>query len=80
MSTITLELDADLTGWLEAEAARRAVSVEHAAFQLLQEERMRDLGVRTLDVTVGGEYWSARMPLRGVLYTDYATEWTRATS
>jgi hypothetical protein len=78
MSTITLELDAELAGWLEAEAAKRAVSVPCAVFRLLQEERMRDIGAQTIDVMIGEERWSARTPLRGLLYTGYTTEWTMA--
>ena len=78
MTAITLELDDEFSGWLDAEAAKRAVSVQCAAFQLLQEARMRDIGVREIDIPVGRERWSARMPLRGLLYTDHATEWTLA--
>jgi hypothetical protein len=80
MSTITLELDAELAGWLEGEAVKRAVSVECAAFRLLQEERMRDIGAQAIDVTIDGERWSARVPLRGLLYSGYATEWTVASA
>ena len=78
MSTITLEVDAELAGWLEAEATKRAVSVECVAFRLLQEERMRDIGAQAIDVTIGGERWSARVPLRGLLHPGYTTEWTMA--
>jgi hypothetical protein len=75
-STI-IELHDALGRWLEAAAQKRHVSVECAIVQLLEEERMRSTGATKLDVSIGGEQWAARMPMRGLLYSGYETEWTR---
>ncbi|MDR3422766.1 MAG: hypothetical protein P4L80_16230 [Xanthobacteraceae bacterium] len=77
MASIVIDLTDELARWLETSAAKRQVSVECAAWQLLEEQRMRDSGATRLDVSIGDERWTAKMPMRGLLYTDYDTEWTR---
>ncbi len=77
MASIVIELRSELARWLEASAVKRHVSVECAVLQLLEEERMRDLGATQLEVLLGGERWTAKMPIRGLLYTECETKWTR---
>ncbi len=77
MTSIVLELHTELVRWLEAVAAKRAVAIESAALPLLEEEPMRESGATKLDVSIRGERWTARMPMRGLLYSGCQTEWTR---
>ena len=71
MASIVINLTDELRQWLEISAAERG------AWQLLEEQRMRDSGATRLDLSIGDERWTAKMPMRGLLYTDYDTEWTR---
>ena len=77
MASIVINLTDELGQWLEISAAKRQVLVERAAWQLLEEQRMRDSGATRLDASIGDERRTAKMPMRGLLYTDYDTEWTR---
>jgi plasmid stability protein len=77
VASIVINLTDELRQWLEISAAKRQVSVERGAWQLLEEQRMRDSGATRLDLSIGDEQWTAKMPMRGLLYTDYDTEWTR---
>jgi len=77
VASIAIKLHNELRRWLEGSAAKRQVSIECAVLQLLEEQRMRDSGATKLDVSIDGERWIARMPMRGLLYADYETEWSR---
>jgi hypothetical protein len=77
VASIVINLTDELGQWLEISAAKRQVLVERAAWQLLEEQRMRDSGATRFDASIGDERRTAKMPMRGLLYTDYDTEWTR---
>jgi hypothetical protein len=78
VTSIVIELHDELARWLETSAAKRRVSVEFAALQLLEEARMRASGLTQLEIPFNGERWTTKIPMRGLLYTDYDTEWTRS--
>jgi hypothetical protein len=80
MDKITLSLHTDLAAWLNAIAVKRGLSLHEAVHQLLEEERMRSLGVTKIEVPIGDCRWQATIPMRGLLYTDYETHWQRVDS
>jgi hypothetical protein len=77
MDTVTVELHGELAVWLKAISVGRNVALHEAVQQLLEEERMRDLGVTKVEVPIGDGRWRATIPLRGLIYTDYETRWER---
>jgi hypothetical protein len=77
MDALTLELHGELAAWLKAIAAKRNIALHEAVLQLLEEDRMRDLGVTKVEVPIGDCHWRATIPLRGLLYMDYETRWER---
>jgi hypothetical protein len=72
-----VELNDELLRFLQSVSDRRQVSLECAALQLLEEERMRSLGIVRSEVSACGERWVAKMPTRGLIYTGYDVEWMR---
>ena len=77
MSTVTFELHSDLADWLKTIAAKRTITVSDAVQQLLEEQRMRERGLTSVDVPIGGTPWKATMPFRGLIYDGYETRWER---
>jgi hypothetical protein len=76
MTTLTIELHSDLAGWIEQTAAARGLSLEAATSRLLDEARMRDVGLTRI-VTPGpaNQLWFARTPMRGLTYIGYDMNW-----
>ena len=77
MKSVAIQLHSDLAHWLELAAAKRNVSLECAILQLLEEERMRDIFVKEIEVPIGEERWTAKTSMRGLMYSGYDFEWTR---
>lgn len=77
MDALTLELHGELATWLQAIAAKRNIPLREAVQQLLEEERMRKLGMTKVEVPIGDCRWRATIPMRGLIYTDYEACWER---
>jgi hypothetical protein len=77
MTTFTIELHSDLARWIERTASARGLSLAPATSRLLDEARMRDVGLTRI-VTPGPENqaWFARTPMRGLTYIGYDVKWT----
>ena len=54
MTTLTIELHSDLARWVERNAAVRDLSLEAATSRLLDEARMRDVGLTRIVAPVPG--------------------------
>ena len=76
MTTLTIQLHSDLAGWIEQTAAACGLSLEAATTRLLDEARMRDVGLTRI-VTPGpdNQVWFARTPMRGLSYIGYDVNW-----
>jgi hypothetical protein len=80
MDTVTLSLHAELAAWLNEIAAKRGLTLSEATQQLLEEERMRDLFVKEIEVPIGECRWRASISTRGLMYSGYETTWQRVDS
>jgi hypothetical protein len=77
VTTAIVELNDELSRFIQSVADKRQVSLECAALQILEEERMRSLGITRSEVSVYGERWAAKMPTRGLVYAGRDVEWMR---
>ena len=77
MDTVTLELHNELADWLKEIAEKRGLDLYEAAQQLLEEQRMRDHLVTRIEVPIGNCRWAATIPMRGLIYSGYETNWQR---
>jgi hypothetical protein len=73
VTTAIVELNDGLLRFLQSAIDKRRVSLECAALQLLEEERMRSLGIVRSEVSVCGKRWAAKMRT----HTGYDVEWMR---
>jgi hypothetical protein len=80
MDTVTLTLHADLAMWLKGIAVKPGVMLHEATQQLLEEEKTRDLNMKVIEVPIGDCRWRATVPLRGLIYNGYETQWQRIAS
>lgn len=79
MDTITIHLHHDLSDWLMQTAAKRGLAIETTISRLLDEARMRECCLERVEVPAAdGRRWTARTPLRGLIYSGYDIEWSPA--
>jgi len=58
-------------------AEKRNLSIEQTISRLLDEERMVDCCLKTIEVPEGDQMWVASVPTRAHIYTGYNATWAK---